>query len=82
MSWSIKVVGKKADVVAEVKRQLQGSKDVADFIVAHVEACWPPSPGGFQEAILVESWGHHGGGIGKLEITPMQLAPTAPVNPA
>ena len=74
MSYSIKIIGKPADVAALIASQQTMPPGVKAALLETVNDIKPE----YGDFVLVEAYGHFGGGysnIGKLEVSYLQSAP-------
>ena len=89
MSWSLNLIGKKADVQACVKAQMVdngNAPEIGMVIISEISAI--PGPTGVPDGkwsathVIVRGNGHSGGGVNELKIEPFtECIPPAPPQP-
>lgn len=87
MSWNLFLIGKRADVAAQVRAQLVDNGNapgVGVLIVDEINALPEPKPNAFGgmdgfDAVHVRGNGHRGAGIGELTVQPFNLCLAPPV---
>ena len=80
MSYSIKTIGKPADVAAVINAQTTMPPGVKAALLETVNDIKPE----YGDFVVVEAYGHFGGGysnIGKIEVSYLKAAPPAPETP-
>lgn len=89
MSWSLNLIGKKADVAACVKAQIVDNgyaSEIGNAIIAEIAALRDPTPSGGWGAsdVIVKGSGHKGGGVNELKVEPFTpcAAPAPPQPPS